>query len=291
MNLTTIADLVDSMVQDEGMSQNLLPFTSLYRVTEPQPLTPLVYDPSIYFVVQGEKEAWLREQRFVYNEFQYLVLTVPLPLRCRVFNAQPDKPFLAIRLDIDLTILAELVNQLPAQSMQADQSDSGIFVSESNEALAGSIHRLVSTAQQPEQAAVLAPMYYREILFHLLQGTQAHLLRNFVTQDRHNNRIAQVVHYIHRHYNHALKVEELADIAAMSPSTFHEHFKNVTHLSPLQYVKNIRLHHAKHQIFIEQLPVNEAAFNVGYESPSQFSREYKRLFGLSPVQHLRQSVI
>ena len=131
-------------------------------------------------------------------------------------------------------------------------------------------------------------MIYREILFHVLQGPEQQLLRDFATADRHNNRIALAINFIHQNFRDSIRVEDLADIAAMSHSTFFEHFKNVTQHSPLQYLKNIRLHNAKHQIFSEQLPVSEAAFNVGYESASQFSREYKRLFGLSPAQHLKE---
>jgi AraC-like DNA-binding protein len=270
-----------------GSIQGTLPHTAIFRVDTVQALTPLVYDPCIYFVAQGEKEAWLHEQRFIYNEASYLVLTVPLPLRCRVFTATPDKPFLAVRLHIDLTVLNELLMEMPASSIPNDQSARGIYVSENTAILEDSVNRLVKTLNSSEQISVLAPNYYREVLFHLLQGPQAQLLKSFATADRHNNRIAQAINHIHQNYTKSFRVEELASMAAMSPSTFHEHFKNVTHHSPLQYLKNIRLHHAKHQIFIDQLPVNEAAFNVGYESPSQFSREYKRMFGLSPMKHLQ----
>ncbi|TVZ40359.1 helix-turn-helix protein [Alteromonadaceae bacterium 2753L.S.0a.02] len=259
--------------------------TEIYRVDEVYELTPIVYDPSVYFVAQGEKEAWLQEQRYVYNPGQFLLLTVPLPLHCRVFNATPRKPFLAIKLNIDLSVLKELLGQMQTVEADTDQSDSGIFVSNMTDNLKDAVHRFISTLDHPEQQSVLAPMIYREILFHILQGPEAQRLRGFATADRHSNRIALVIDFIHQNFSRTMRIEELAAIAAMSESTFYEHFKNVTQLSPLQYLKNIRLHHARHQISVEQLPVSEAAYLVGYESPSQFSREYKRLFGFSPAQH------
>lgn len=287
--MNSLAEQLIKHLPEAGYLKEILPYTSFLRADNTQPLTPLVYDPCIYFVAQGEKEAWLHDQQFIYNPESYLVLTVPLPLRCRVFTATAEKPFLAVRLNIDLQILNELLSQMASQLTNADESDSGIFVSDTTASLNDSVQRLISTMDLPEQQAVLAPIYYREILFHLLQGPQAVLLRNFATADRSNNRIAHAINHIHRNFKNVVRIEELANLAAMSPSTFYEHFKNVTHHSPLQYVKNVRLHHAKHQIFIDQLPVNEAAFNVGYESPSQFSREYKRLFGLSPVKHLQEA--
>jgi AraC-like DNA-binding protein len=285
--MRSIAETIAKHLPTQGEANNILPYTSFYRVDQVQPVTPLVYQPSLFFVAQGEKEAWLENERFVYNPDQYLLLTVPLPLRCRVFNAEPDKPFLALKLDIDLPVLTELLAQMPPQTLTFDQSETGILVSENTPALRHSVERLVGTLEDPDQKSVLAPMIYREILFHVMQGPHAARLRNFAMTDRQNNRIATAINFIHRNYNQALRVDKLAEIAAMSPSTFYEHFRNVTRLSPVQYLKNIRLHHAKHQIFVEQKPVNEAAYSVGYESPSQFSREYKRLFGHSPRQHLQ----
>lgn len=286
--MNKLAKAISQHLPEAGSLNGQLPKTSLFRVDEVQPLTPMTYDPSIYFVAQGEKEAWLHNQCFVYNQANFLVLPVALPLRCRVLNATPNEPFLAVRLDIDLPVLNDLLSQMPSCEYSNDQSGRGIFVSNTTDTLQDSVLRLVSTLDQPEQIPVLAPMYYREILFHVLQGAEARLLRDFATKDRHNNRIALAINHIHRNFKQSIRIEELASIAAMSPSTFYEHFKNVTNHSPLQYLKNLRLHHAKHQIFVDQLPVNEAAYNAGYESPSQFSREYKRLFGLSPIKHLQQ---
>ena len=65
----------------------------------------------------------------------------------------------------------------------------------------------------------------------------------------------------------------------MSLSVFHQHFKTVTGLSPLQYQKRLCLQEARRLMMGEGLDAVEAAFRVGYESPSQLSREYRRLFG------------
>lgn len=287
--MNELAGAINRHLEADTTMQTVLPNTHLFRVRDVQPLTPIVYNPCIYFVAQGEKEAWLEGQRYVYNQDQYLVLTVPLPLRCRVFNAKPGEPFLAVRLDIDLPVLNELLTQLPEGEQNTDVSKTGIFITETNSVLQDSMLRLINTLDNPDQKNVLSPIYYREILFHLLQGPQARLLRDFATTDRQNNRISLAINHIHKNFKQSLRVEELADIAAMSPSTFHAHFKTVTRHSPLQYIKNVRLHHAKHQIFIDRLPVSDAAFNAGYESASQFSREYKRLFGLSPANHLKEA--
>lgn len=77
----------------------------------------------------------------------------------------------------------------------------------------------------------------------------------------------------------------------MGLSTFHQHFRQLTAMSPLQYQKWLRLNEAKRLMLNEHLDAATAAFKVGYESPSQFSREYGRQFGTPPkrdISELRQ---
>ena len=78
----------------------------------------------------------------------------------------------------------------------------------------------------------------------------------------------------------------------MSPSSFHQHFKAVTSMSPLQYQKVLRLHEARRLMLARMMDAGSAGREVGYLSASQFSREYTRLFGSAPtrdVSRLRQN--
>jgi len=76
----------------------------------------------------------------------------------------------------------------------------------------------------------------------------------------------------------------MMQMAGMSKTTLHESFKAVTAMTPLHFVKSIRLHRAKALMLNEGLPASTAAYQVGYASASQFSREFKRLFGISPSE-------
>jgi AraC-like DNA-binding protein len=72
----------------------------------------------------------------------------------------------------------------------------------------------------------------------------------------------------------------------MSLSLFHQHFKTVTGMGPLQDQKQLRVQEARRLMLGERLDAAQAAFRVGYESPSQFSREYRRLFGAPPRRNV-----
>ena len=106
--------------------------------------------------------------------------------------------------------------------------------------------------------------------------------------------IARAIEWLKGNYDRPLRIDDLAEKARMSASTFHHHFRSMTALSPLQYQKQLRLQEARRLMLAEHLDAATAAFQVGYESPSQFSREYSRQFGAPPLRditNLRQMTV
>jgi len=142
---------------------------------------------------------------------------------------------------------------------------------------------------RPDEIAVLAPAYEREILFRVLQGPLGWMLRDIASPDTALSRIGVAINWIRCNFTQPIRVEALAEMAAFSVSAFHRHFKAVTALSPVQYQKRIRLYHARSQLIAGRGSATSIAFSVGYESPNQFSREYARLFGLPPSRDLAQA--
>ena len=88
------------------------------------------------------------------------------------------------------------------------------------------------------------------------------------------------------HFDEQLKMEEIARQLGMSISGFHNHFKSVTSMSPLQFQKNLRLQEARRLMLGEDLDAASAGYRVGYEDPSHFSREYKKQFGSPPQRDI-----
>lgn len=85
------------------------------------------------------------------------------------------------------------------------------------------------------------------------------------------------------------RIEQLAAVAGMSLSSFHQHFRGVTTLSPLQFQKQLRLIEARRLMLSDGMDVSGAAFAVGYESVPQFTREYGRMFGTSPARDIKSA--
>ena len=107
------------------------------------------------------------------------------------------------------------------------------------------------------------------------------MLKYHLQQRGQIHEISKAVEYVHQNLDKSMSIDDLANIVNMSSSGFHKKFKEVMHLSPLQYAKSIKLNKAQTYI-VEGKSVSEAGFMVGYNSPAQFSREYKRFFGMAP---------
>ncbi|MDU1689365.1 MAG: helix-turn-helix domain-containing protein [Bradyrhizobium sp.] len=151
-----------------------------------------------------------------------------------------------------------------------------------DDAMRGCVERLLQCLHDPLEARIMGPARVRELLFSALRGPQADVLRALVEQQGQFSRIATSLNHLHAHYAEPLNIETLAGYAHMSASTFHEHFKRCTLLSPVQYLKRLRLLKAQQLLLAQGMGVAQAAHNVGYPSTSQFSREYKRYFLRNP---------
>ncbi|MDN5509743.1 MAG: AraC family transcriptional regulator, partial [Pseudomonas sp.] len=151
-----------------------------------------------------------------------------------------------------------------------------------DDTMRGCVERLLQCLHDPLESRIMGPARVRELLFTALRGPQADVLRALVEQQGQFSRIATSLNHLHAHYAEPLNIETLAGFAHMSASTFHEHFKRCTLLSPVQYLKRLRLLKAQQLLLVEGMSVAQAAHKVGYQSTSQFSREYKRYFLRNP---------
>ena len=93
--------------------------------------------------------------------------------------------------------------------------------------------------------------------------------------------------YLRENFASAIRVEQLAELAGMSPSSFHEHFRAITSLTPLQFQKQLRLIEARRTMLADGEMISHAAYAVGYESVPHFTREYSRLFGAPPARDMK----
>ncbi|MEQ9944930.1 AraC family transcriptional regulator [Pectobacterium aroidearum] len=270
---------IDARTQGSGDFATPIDGLTFFRREAPTDSVMCMLEPSVVLVAQGEKKIWIGGEAYRYDTSHFLLTSLDLPANSEVMTASRQAPCLGLTLKLDLRIVAELIAQgcLPPHRDRGVSSSAGIGTATS--AILRPFGRLLELLEEPEAIPVLAPLLQREIHFRLLMSDQATRLRHIASIDSQGHRIARAIGWLKLHYAAPLRVEELAARVQMSTPTFHQHFRKLTSMSPLQYQKWIRLNEARRLMLNEHLDVSSAAFRVGYESPSQFSREYRRLFG------------
>ena len=244
-----------------------------------------VYEPMVNLILTGSKTMTVGARTLHYDPATYFVMSVDLPAVGAVHAAADGAPYLAVSLTLRPALIAALLDDLPDTGAAPSASgDYGFSVAAVTPELMDAWVRMLTLIERPADIPALAPAYEREILYRLLQGPHGRMLRDIATPDSALARLNQAIQCIRRDFAQPLRVNALAEMAAMSPSAFHRRFKSVTAFSPLQYQKQIRLMHARTLLASGSASVTAAALEVGYESATQFSREYARAFGLPPAR-------
>ena len=279
----TLVGLIEPLATREGFVPTTLAGVQVLRASCDVARGPHIYEPSLMIIAQGSKLAFLGPRTMEYGAGHYLIQALPVPFECETF-ALPDAPLLGVSVAIDRVLLGELVLAMglaPGRHIPAQTPESMTSVVLDDD-MRGCVERLLRSLHDPLEGQILGPARVRELLFTALRGPQADVLCALVEQQGQFARVAASISHLHAHYTEPLNVETLASCANMSASTFHAHFKRSTLLSPVQYLKRLRLLKAQALLVTEGLGVAQVAHRVGYQSTSQFSREYKRYFERNP---------
>ncbi len=287
-----LANLVSRFSDGDGIHPTAIGGLYCIRLSERHMQLPSVYQPSICVIVQGAKQVLLEEEIYRYAPPQFLAISVDLPLVGQVTEASRDRPYLCLAIDIDARTIAGLIALSGDPAWSRGETSRGLFVGDMDRTLQESALRLTRLLETPHDIPVLAPLMLREFHYRLLNGPYGPAVAQMAIAGSITHKIGQIIRRIRTRLAEPIRVEDLAAAANMSPSSFHQHFKAVTAMSPVQYQKRLRLTEARHILLAEQMDAASAAYRVGYQSVSQFSREYARMFGAPPrrdIDGLRQA--
>jgi AraC-like DNA-binding protein len=242
--------------------------------------------PAVCIVAQGAKVVMLGRDVLEYDAAHVLVFAVDLPTSSQVIRASRKEPYLGFVLDLDPARVAELATRAFPRGIPKPTDARALYVGHSTDGIVDAATRLLDLMARPEDAELLGPVVIDEIVLRLLRTTIGPRVAQIGQPKSGVQRVGDAVCWIREHFAQPITVEEMAAAAQMSASSFHERFKAVTSLSPLQYQKVLRLHEARRLLLFQRMDVNEACHRVGYLSPSQFSREYARFFGSAPTKDI-----
>ena len=283
-----MAGLIDRYAAGDGVSPTGIPRLFLIRASRPTEPLHTLHEPALCIVAQGKKEVFLGDDAYLYGRDRHVVVSVDLPVSGQVVEAEPEKPYLCLRLDLDPAMLGELLVEAGLDAPPGRHPGLGLALSPTPPELLDAAVRFLRLLGTPRDIGSLAPLVEREILYRLLTGEQARGMRQIALADGRLQQVNRAISWIKTHFREPFRAEVVASEARMSSSALHHHFKAVTSMSPLQYQKRLRLQEARRLILGSSLDAATAGFSVGYESPSQFSREYGRLFGAPPIRDIER---
>jgi AraC-like DNA-binding protein len=281
-----LAARIDRLAVVDGDHETAIPGLNLFRTSQPVSPKCGIYSSTLTLVAQGSKQVILAGERYDYDQANYLVTSIDLPVIYSVADASPELPCLCVVWRLDPARIAELMTaDLPPPKASAGR---GMSISPLSPELLDAMLRLVRLLDTPADIPVLAPLIERELLYRLIVSEQGTRLRQIAMSGSQTQQISRAVDWLRQHYTTPLRINELARTVNMSVSSLHHHFKAITAMSPLQYQKLLRLQEARRLLLTEQCDAASAAHRVGYESPSQFSREYSRFYGAPPLRDVAQ---
>lgn len=285
---STLPALLAELMPDEGFKATHVDGLVLMRSNRSLPAAPVFQEPAIVCVAQGLKRGYLGQEVYSYRPGQFLVISTPMHFMCDtvVFDRAP---MLGCYLKIDLTIVGELMPKIDRSRFLSDDTmPRGMAVASFATLATESLEHLLLYSRDPTESSVLGPALVRELHYWVLVSPAGSALRALASWRGGVGRVHKSIERIRVDYASELGVDQLAKEAAMSVSAFHSAFKTVAGVSPMQYLKNFRLHKAHELIALQGRGATQAAYEVGYASPNQFSREFKRHFAYPPseaIQH------
>ena len=286
--MTTLLDAVrrhaDAHAGGDGPAPTPIPGLMTVRATAPSDLIHDVQRPLACLVLQGAKRVTAGARMFEFSAGDSLLVTADIPTVSQITRASVAMPYYSLVLELDPAVIADLLAQM---TPPATADHAPVRVDPTEAETADAALRLVRLLDRPASLPVLHAQLVREMHYWLLAGRHGDAIRKLGWPDGHVQRVARAVKVLRRDYAKPVAVERLAAEAGMSASSFHQHFRTITSLSPLQFQKQLRLIEARRLMQSQGASASSAAYAVGYESVPQFTREYGRMFGRPPVADAR----
>ncbi|MDE7315243.1 MAG: AraC family transcriptional regulator [Mucispirillum sp.] len=258
-----------------------------FRESKPDKINRCFHSPFIILMLNGEKHSIFGSEEFIYGAGKYVVASVDYPVSSYVTNISEESPYLSILLPVNNNIILDIISK---NEEVTDKCFCGISVADVDDNILKAFLRLIDLLDTPDDIDIIAPMIVKEIHYRILKGPIGNSLKAISIYGSKSGKIMQTIQYLKANYTESIKIDQLASMVNMAPSTFNRYFRTVTTLSPLQYQKQLRLYEAQRLMLMEDFNATTACFEVGYNSLHQFNREYKKLFGEPPYKNIKKII-
>jgi AraC-like DNA-binding protein len=281
-------DWIGDHAREEGRGDAAYAGLSLFRISSPRVMRKEpTFGVTLGIVAQGSKTLCVHGRTLQVDPFHYLVVTREMQYDATVQPASGHAPFLGV----SVTFPPELVARAMVALADGGESPSGppvpAFTAPLEAVIAEPLLRLLTAVDDPIERLTLAPLAIEELVIRLLRSDAAATMRGALRAGDARP-ITDAMQLMRLHAFRPLSVEQIARRVAMSPSHFAHRFRVVARMSPMRFIKEVRLDAARTMLLSEGARASDVALRVGYESASHFTRDFKRRFGISPSRYVRR---
>lgn len=97
-----------------------------------------------------------------------------------------------------------------------------------------------------------------------------------------NNRIKQILEFIHTHISESLTINDLARSASISKTECFRLFQKILHKTPMTYIQEYRLEEAMALLATTDRPISDICYSCGFNSQSYFGKCFREKTGMTP---------
>ena len=209
-------DIDVAMEGHEGPMETAVPGMVFYRYTKQYPSHTSFLRPRVVVVPQGKKYLRVGDKEYMYGSRLCLVTGIDMPVVSCVAEATEDKPYLALSLDIDAVLIADLSAKTSSVG-GGMRSVCGAQVTEISPELLDAFVRLVELTRTPDELPVMSQILVREVHYRLLKSPFGQLLRSLSAFGSPGSQIAQAVGWLRKNFRNPVTIEELSLLCHMAP--------------------------------------------------------------------------
>lgn len=248
----------------------------VHQVFEPTPLVYTRFPPAMSMVLHGRKRSIVGDEDSHWGNDRFLIIPVDLPVVAQVVGTGDRGDFVSANWSLDPLLIAEVAARSPRRPV-VDPPPLGTWTPE----LAEVVDRLFRLLSVPEEIPVLGASTARELTFRLLQSDQGARLLDAVASSR-SDVVTRTIDLVTARLDTPWSLDTLAAEVGTSTSTLTRRFREVTAMSPMHYLKRLRLGEARRRMLVLGDTASRAATAVGYVSASHFSRDYRTFYESTP---------
>ncbi len=132
----------------------------------------------------------------------------------------------------------------------------------------------------------LSPIKQKELILKLFLDLHSEVYGDGVSiQSAYKKMLEAVIKYITIHYAQQIKLEDLANVAGMSPSHFHKTFRKEMGRTPLDYLQRYRISIGKRLLVMEKSTILDVALGCGFDSATYFATVFGKHVGMTPKEY------